>query len=72
LIDVGWHVYKQYDPDFVPTLFLIESTGKIIDRVVAFDKAGLNRISQTIAARLDVSMEIIAPEQDGNPPFKPG
>jgi peroxiredoxin len=72
LIDENWQSSKQYDPDFVPTLFLIESTGKIIDRVVAFDKAGLNRVSQTIAARLDVSVETIAPEQDGNPPFKPG
>ncbi len=72
LIDDDWRVSKQYDPDFVPTLFLIESTGKIIDRVVSFDKAGLNRISQTIAARLDVAAETIAPENDGNPPFKPG
>ncbi|MBI5033427.1 MAG: TlpA family protein disulfide reductase [Chloroflexi bacterium] len=72
LIDANWHVSKLYDPDFVPTLFLIESTGKIIDRVVAFDKAGFNRVAQTIAARLDVVVETVAPENDGAPPFKPG
>jgi peroxiredoxin len=72
LIDDDWRVSKQYDPDFVPTLFLIESTGKIIDRVISFDKAGLNRVSQTIAARLDVAVETIAPENDGAPPFRPG
>lgn len=72
LIDDDWHVSKQYDPDFVPTLFLIESTGKIIDRVISFDKAGLNRVSQAIAARLDVAVETIAPENDGAPPFRPG
>lgn len=72
LIDGDWRVSKQYDPDFVPTLFLIESTGKIIDRVISFDKAGLNRVSQMIAARLDVAVEAIAPENDGAPPFRPG
>ena len=72
LIDDDWKVSKQFDPDFVPTLFLIESTGKIIDRVVSFDKAGLNRVAQTVAARLDVAVEMIAPENDGAPLFRPG
>jgi len=72
LIDDAWHVSKQYDPEFVPTAFLIESSGAIVDRVIAFDKAGLNRLAQTIARRLGVSPETIAPDQDGNPPFKPG
>ena len=72
LIDADWRVSKQYDPDFVPTLFLIESTGQIIDCVVAFDKAGLNRVAQTVAARLNVAAETIAPENDGAPQFKPG
>ena len=72
LIDDDWRVSKQYNPDYVPTLFLIDATGKIVDRVVAFDKAGLNRLSQAIAARLNVSTQVIAPDNDGNPPFKPG
>ncbi len=72
LIDADWRVSKQYDPEFVPTLWLVDTNGKIIDSVVAFDKAGLNRLSQTIAARLSVSAAVIAPDDDGNPPFKPG
>jgi peroxiredoxin len=72
LLDNDWHVSKQYDPEFVPTAFLIEPSGKIIDRVVAFDKAGLNRIAQTVAARLNVPPQTIAPDKDGHPPFKPG
>ena len=72
LIDDDWRVSKKYDPDFVPTVFLIDTTGRIIDRVVSFDKAGLNRVSETIAARLNVAAETIAPDDDGAPPFRPG
>jgi len=72
LVDADWRVSKLYDPEFVPTLWLIDAEGKIADSVVAFDKAGLNRLSQTIAARLGVAAAVIAPDGDGNPPFKPG
>jgi peroxiredoxin len=72
LLDDDWRVSKQYDPEFVPTLLLIDHAGKIVDSVVAFDKARLNRLAQTIAARLGVSAVVVAPENDGNPPFKPG
>jgi len=72
LIDADWRVSRQYDPAFVPTLFLIDPSGQILDSVVSFDKAGLNRVSQTMATRLNVAGVVIAPEQDGNPPFQPG
>lgn len=72
LIDGDWQVSRAYDPAFVPTVWLIDPTGNIIDCVVSFDKAGLNRLSQTIAARLDVPAVIVAPENDGNPSFRPG
>jgi peroxiredoxin len=72
LIDRDWRVSREYDPEFVPTLFLIDPNGQIIDTVVAFDKAGLNRLAQTVAARLDVSAVEIAPPDDGTPAFKPG
>ncbi len=72
LVDADWCVSKQYDPEVVPTLFLIDADNRIVDRVVSFDKAGLNRISNAIAARLSVSGSVIAPDDDGNPPFRPG
>jgi peroxiredoxin len=72
LIDADWRVSKQYDPEVVPTLFLLDTDNKIIDRVVSFDKAGLNRLSNVIAARLGVSALVIAPDDDGNPLFRPG
>lgn len=71
LIDDDWRVSKQYDPDYVPTSFLIDADGRISECVVAFKKAELNRISQIVAARLGVAAVTIAAE-DTNPPFKPG
>lgn len=72
LIDADWQVSNAYDPAFVPTQWLIDPSGKIIDCVVSFDKAGLNRLSETIAAQLGITAVTIAPDDDGNPPFKPG
>jgi peroxiredoxin len=72
LIDANWHVSKQYDPEVVPTVLLIDTDNKIVEGVVSFDKAGLNRLSNTIAARLGVSASVIATDNDGNPPFRPG
>ncbi len=72
LLDSDWRVSRAYDPEFVPTLFLIDQNKKIVDTVVAFDKAGLNRLAQTIAARLGAPAAVVAPPDDGNPAFKPG
>jgi len=72
LIDRDWRVSREYDPEFVPTLFLVDQDGRIIDTVVAFDKAGLNRLAQTMAARLNVPTAEIARPDDGTPAFKPG
>ncbi len=72
LIDSDWRVSRTYDPDFVPTVLLIDRAGQIIDSVVSFDKAKLNHLSNEIAGRLGVPAAIIAPTDDGNPPFKLG
>jgi cytochrome c biogenesis protein CcmG/thiol:disulfide interchange protein DsbE len=72
LIDADLRVSREYDPEFVPTMFLIDVSGKIVDRILAFDKAGLNRVASASAQVLDTSVSIVAPDNDGNPPFKPG
>src|SRR5512142_2409292 len=72
LIDTDLRVSRALNPQFVPTLFLIDPEGKIVDRIVAFDKARLNQLAETVAARLDAPAVVIAPADDGNPPFKPG
>ncbi len=72
LIDSDWRVSYAYDPEFVPTLLLIGTQGEIVDHQVGFNKAGLNHLSQMIAARLDMPATLIAPPDDGNPVFRPG
>jgi cytochrome c biogenesis protein CcmG, thiol:disulfide interchange protein DsbE len=72
LLDTDWRVSKLYDHDNVPTSMLIGPDGKIVDSVISFDKAGLNRLSQGIATQLGVAAATIAQDNDGNPPFRPG
>jgi peroxiredoxin len=72
LIDADWRVSKQYDPEVVPTLFLIDAENRIIECVASFDKAGFNRLSDTLGTRLGVRASVIARDGDGNPPFRPG
>ena len=68
----GWPVSQQYDPDATPTLYLIEPDGVISMTSVGFHKQELNEISRRIAERLGEPPQVIAEEDDGNQPFKPG
>lgn len=72
LTDADLRVARVYDPEFVPTTFLIDRTGKINDCVIAFNKIELNRVAKVIAEKLDAPAALIAPDDDGNPVFKPG
>ena len=68
----GWPVSKQYDPEATPTLFLIGPDGTIEMTSVGFSKEDLNEISRRLAEHLGETPQVIAPENDGNPPFRPG
>jgi peroxiredoxin len=72
LTDADLRVARVYDPEFVPTTFLIDRAGKIIERVIAFNKIELNRVAKVIAEKLNAPVALTAPDNDGNPPFKPG
>jgi peroxiredoxin len=72
LVDGDLRISRSYDPAFVPTMLLIDPDGQITDTVVGFDKAGLNRLAAEIAQRLQLPQVVVAPADDGNPPFKPG
>lgn len=68
----GWPASHQYDPEATPTLFLIGPDGAIEITSVGFDKEGLNGISRRLAEHLGETPQVIAEENDGNPPFRPG
>lgn len=59
---------REYDPQAVPTLFLIGADGKVARTSVAFDKAELNAIA---AEMLREPFEL-AGKHDGAPATKPG
>ena len=72
LMDHDLSVSRAYDPVAVPTLFLLDDTGKIVFTQIAFDKNDLNTIAAKIAEMLGQSPVIIAEKFDGNPDSKPG
>ncbi len=72
LIDEGWKVSRRYDPEFVPTGFLIGANRMIVETLVSWNREELNRLSQSIASQLHVqSQEIFKPGEDVVI-FKPG
>jgi len=72
LLDDGWAVSRAYDPEGVPTLFLIASNGQIARVVIAFQKAALNELAAAIADHVGQEAVVIAPQDDPAPAFRPG
>lgn len=68
LLDGDLSVSREYDPQAVPTLFLVDGAGKIARTSVAFDKADLNAIA---AEMLGEPFEL-AGKHDGAPQTRPG
>jgi peroxiredoxin len=71
-IDGDLQVTRAYDPQAVPTLFLVDAEDKIAFTQIAFDKADLNKIAAMMCEALDKKPIIIAEPFDGNPQTKPG
>lgn len=65
-VDQGLKISRAYDPQSVPTIFLLDEAGKVLRTVVGFDKTSLNELAAA------VGHPAIAPEHDGAPPWKPG
>jgi peroxiredoxin len=65
-LDHGLKITRAYDPQSVPTIYLLDEDGQVQRTLVGFDKNGLNEL----AAALDRAP--IAPPDDGAPPWKPG
>jgi peroxiredoxin len=68
-LDAGLAVTRQYDPQAVPTLFLIDEAGRVAQTMTAFDKGELNAIATALAA--DPAFTLAEPH-DGAPARKAG
>ena len=56
----------------VPTWFLMDESGGVLDSNTGFCRADLNELSVTIAAHLGEEAVVISPGDDGAPELKPG
>jgi peroxiredoxin len=65
-LDSGLQLSKAFDPQSVPTFYLLDEDGAIAKSLVGFDKAGLNQLADT------VGQQPIADAHDGAPAWKPG
>jgi peroxiredoxin len=72
VLDRDLSVSREYDPQAVPTLFLIDAAGKITRTSVAFDKAELNAIAAEMLNAIGVAPFELAGRRDGAPETKPG
>src|SRR5262249_51311963 len=72
VLDRDLRVSREYDPQAVPTLFLIGADGKISRTSVAFDKVELNEIAAEVCAAVGVEPVELAGKYDGAPETKPG
>lgn len=72
LVDEDWRVSRRFNPEFVPTGFLIGNRKEIVRTFVSWNRAELEQISKMIASLLRIpSKEIIQREEDVVI-FKPG
>jgi len=67
-----YDVSNAYGIRTVPTTFLVDQGGSILDVVESWDREGLNRLSKELASILGVDSITISEPGDGLPPFRPG
>jgi thiol-disulfide isomerase/thioredoxin len=67
-----YDVSNAYGIETVPTLFVVDSNGTIVETVESWDREGYNRASRTLAALLGEQFVEISNPSDGLPVFRPG
>src|SRR5262249_29854054 len=72
VLDRDLSVSREYDPEAVPTLFLINGGGKIARTSIAFDKAELNAIAADMLNSIGVEPFELAGRRDGAPETRLG
>src|ERR1051326_7778335 len=65
-LDRGLKITRAYDPQSVPTFYLLDEDGQVQRTLIGFDKNGLNELA------LALGHAPIAPADDGAPAWKPG
>jgi peroxiredoxin len=63
---------RAYGIETVPTLFVIDARGTIVETVESWDRAGYNRASRTLADLAALPYREVSNDGDGLPAFRPG
>jgi peroxiredoxin len=67
-----YDVSNAYGIETVPTLFVVNASGTIVETVESWDREGYNRASRTLADLLGELFVEVSNDRDGLPPFRPG
>ncbi|MDH5313973.1 MAG: redoxin domain-containing protein [Actinomycetota bacterium] len=65
-------VSDAYAIESVPTLYVVDDEGRVIESVGAWDRDGFNRAAATLARLTGAEPVTISTPDDGLPSFKPG
>src|SRR5580765_988653 len=65
-LDQGLQITRAFNPQSVPTIYLLDENRQVQRMLVGFDKQGLNELAATLGH------PPIAPADDGAPAWKPG
>jgi peroxiredoxin len=63
---------RAYDVETVPTLFVIDAHGTVVEAVESWERAGYNRASRTLGDLAGLPYHEVSKEGDGLPAFRPG
>jgi redoxin len=66
-VDRGLRLTRAYDPQSVPSMYLLNEQGQVEKTLVGLNKAELNGLADSLGQK-----EPIAPPDDGVPAWKPG
>lgn len=65
-------VSSAFGVEVVPTTFLVSPEGRVLEAVESWDRQGLNRVSERLAALLGAKAVPVSEPGDGLPDFRPG
>ena len=72
IVDTGYKLSHKLGLSTVPTYYLIDTYGKIIEHGMGFDKAKINHIAELIAEKTGEEYSPIITQYDQVPDFSPG
>jgi peroxiredoxin len=72
LLDEALSVSAAYKLDMVPALYLFDADGNVAFSSAGFSKVDLNDLARLAATLAGAPAVVIAPDGDGQPPFRPG